>query len=136
MAPTKHSRTSCFANGCSNPANGFQAALEQIRSLDVPWSEREQLESNVLVIFTESLPREMLDQMTGELSNDRYPIFMRFAEAVKWMDARINQGAFDAKSLDGRSLAHVALEIYLIDQLLVSEPEGKAAFAKRHGWGQ
>ncbi|MCU0752795.1 MAG: hypothetical protein MUC40_07190 [Akkermansiaceae bacterium] len=116
------------------------AALDEIAALDLPESAREQLEGMLIGALAEKNPELALNRFIGKADNEGgmytrqlQQSFEKWlgsepANASAWFDRQLAAGAFDSKSLDGKSPSRLRFEGILIKSLLSSDP---AAAARR-----
>lgn len=110
-------------------------ALDEIAALGLPNESRMHLESMVAGVLAEKAPEAFLTRFIDRLGNQRDSLNWQLsnafstwakkdsAAATAWFDQQIAAGAFDSKSLDGKSSPRLGFEGSLIRGLLSSNPE-------------
>ena len=105
-------------------------ALDEIAALGLEAGEKSTLESMVVECLISKDPQGVLQRFDDRIGNDDDSVGWILSEAVghwaqkdpmgavKWMDAKIKEGKFDSKSLDGYSESRVEYESVLMSRLL------------------
>lgn len=108
-------------------------SLEQVAGLDITLEEREVLELLVIDPLGMKNPELALKRFSNRIGDDfgafewqLANIFGRWGEkdsaaATAWLDQEIAKGAFESKSLDGRSQSRMNFESKLIARLVSSD---------------
>jgi hypothetical protein len=112
----------------------INAALEEIAALDLDKQSRAQLEQMLIGLLVQKEPQLVLeryfDKMDDPNSGMSWQLAGAFqqwlgkdsAAAAAWFDARIAEGKFESKSLDGKSQGRLRFEAALVSSLLASDP--------------
>lgn len=113
-------------------------ALDEIAALDLPKESLTVLENLIATQLAQTAPETFLTRflnraegprglMNWQLSNALATWAKKDpAAAIAWFDRQIAAGAFDSKSLDGKSQSRLRLEGTLTRELLSSNPEAAA----------
>lgn len=109
------------------------AALDEVRTLDLPDKIKERLEYFLADALMEKDPKQVIEVLGDRLQDQNGVMpwrlsvaFQKWAEqdqaaAITWLDQQIQQGKFEAKSLDGRNPNLVRFEANLFRSLLGSD---------------
>jgi hypothetical protein len=115
------------------------AALDEIRRLGLGAGELGRLESMLFDSLLEKDPAQALQQFDDRIGNDDDAVGWQLSGAMAqwakrdpvaaaaWFDQQIASGAFEAKSLDGRSQARLEFEGALAGELLANHADAAAA---------
>jgi hypothetical protein len=113
------------------------AGIEEIRAMDLPDGVKRQLESGLISVIVERDPQLALERFADTLRSGQPNWNLSGAigkwsakdpaAATAWMDARIADGTFDSRSLDGKNLPRLLFEASLIENFLASDPAAAAA---------
>jgi hypothetical protein len=110
------------------------SAIDQIKELELAAVERMMLESMLIAPLAEKDPELLLNRFSGRLGDDKNAMGWQLAAAlgkwakkdqaaaIAWFDKQIAAGAFDSKSLDGKSSIRLNFETSLIAQLISTDP--------------
>ena len=110
------------------------AALDEIAALDLDQSSRDQLQQMLIELLAQKEPQLVLERYFDKLDDPsgtmRWQLAHAFqqwlgkdsAAAAEWFDARIAEGKFESKSLDGKSQGRLQFEAALVSSLLSSDP--------------
>lgn len=116
------------------------AALEEIAALELEPQARTQIEQMLIGLLAQKEPQLVLERYFDKLDDPNSGMSWQLAHsfqqwlgkdpaaAAAWFDARIAEGKFESKSLDGRSQGRLQFEAALVSSLLASDP---AAAGKR-----
>lgn len=114
------------------------AALDEIAGMDLSEEARGLLESSILESLIKQDPEYALKRFANRIEGDSNEISWQLATAFsdwakkdlagarQWFDEQIRNGAFDSKSLDGRSDTLVQFEAGLMESLIGSDPNAAA----------
>jgi hypothetical protein len=112
----------------------INAALEEIAALDLDKQSRAELEQMLIGLLAQKEPQLVLERYFDKLDDPsgtmRWQLAHAFqqwlgkepAAAAAWFDARIAEGKFESKSLDGKSQGRLQFEAALVSSLLSSDP--------------
>lgn len=115
--------------------SGLIAAFDEIRSLQLDPGETALLEEAIIEPLIEKNPKLALETFADRTLSEPDGVgwFMSIAlgewaksdtaAASAWLDARIAEGMFDSKTLDGGSEARLEFESALAETLLASDPQ-------------
>lgn len=121
-------------------ATEMRAALDEIAALELDTQERALLESMLFGVLAEKDPQLVLERYLDKIGVTQDLMSWQLASAfqqwlgkdsaaaIAWFDARIAEGKFESKSLDGKSQGRLQFEAALVSSLLASDP---AAAGKR-----
>ena len=121
-------------------ATEMSAALDEIAALELDPQERAMLENMLTGLLAEKEPQLVLERYLDKIGDTQDVMSWQLASAfrqwlgkdsaaaIAWFDARIAEGKFESKSLDGKSQGRLQFEAALVSSLLASDP---AAAAKR-----
>ena len=121
-------------------ATEMSAALDEIAALELDTQERALLESMLFGVLAEKDPQLVLERYLDKVGDSQDAMSWQLAgafqqwlgkdsaAAIAWFDARIAEGKFESKSLDGKSQGRLQFEAALVSSLLASDP---AAAARR-----
>ncbi len=121
-------------------ATEMSAALDEIAASELDTQERALLESMLFGVLAEKDPQLVLERYLDKVGDSQDAMSWQLASAfqqwlgkdsaaaIAWFDARIAEGKFESKSLDGKSQGRLQFEAALVSSLLASDP---AAAAKR-----
>ncbi|HEY8962799.1 MAG TPA: hypothetical protein VIM57_11405 [Luteolibacter sp.] len=116
----------------------LNAALKEIQALGLPEETRMMLESSILGQLTEKAPEMALKSFFNERDDQRGVMGWQLSRALAawakkdvvaataWFDQQIAAGAFESKSLDGKSRTRMQFEGSMLGVLLSSDPEAAA----------
>lgn len=115
-------------------------ALDEIAALELDKASRAQLESMLVGLLAQKEPQLVLERYFDKVDDPNSGMSWQLASAFQqwlgkdsaaaaaWFDARIAEGKFESKSLDGKSQGRLQFEAAMVSSLLASDP---AAAGKR-----
>jgi hypothetical protein len=110
-------------------------ALKETAALQLDPQSRMMLESMLLQLLSQKDPQLVLEQHldrlegpNGSMSGQLASAFQQWlakdpAAAAAWFDARIAEGKFEGKSLDGSSHGRLQFEAAMVSSLLATDPD-------------
>lgn len=110
------------------------AALEEIAALELEPQARTQIEQMLIGLLAQKEPQLVLERYFDKLDDPNSSMSWQLAHsfqqwlgkdsaaATAWFDARIAEGKFESKSLDGKSQGRLQFEAALVSSLLASDP--------------
>jgi hypothetical protein len=113
----------------------LSAALEEIAALELEPQARTQLEQMLIGLLAQKEPQLVLERYFDKLDDPNSSMSWQLAHAFQqwlgkdsaaaaaWFDARITEGKFESKSLDGKSQGRLQFEAALVSSLLASDPD-------------
>lgn len=113
----------------------ISAALKEIAALELDSQSRDILESMLFNLLAQKEPQLVLEQHLDKVNESNSTMSWQLANAFQqwlgkdpaaaaaWFDARIAEGKFESKSLDGKSRSRLQFEAALVSSLLASDPD-------------